>query len=66
VIDQFTPEDINNSQETAPSKRLAKIFPYGRYGKVEHGALIAEAIGIETIRAKCPKFDAWITHLENW
>ncbi|MEN9864435.1 MAG: hypothetical protein RL748_25 [Pseudomonadota bacterium] len=66
VIRQFDPEDINNSPETAPSKRLEQIFPYGCYGKVEHGALIAEAIGIDTIRARCPGFDAWVTLMENW
>lgn len=61
-----SPEDINNSPETAPSKRILRIFPEGTYSKTEHGPLIAEAIGIDAIRQKCPQFDAWITQLQAW
>jgi len=61
-----SPEDINDSPETAPSKRILRIFPQGTYSKTEHGPLIAEAIGIDAIRQKCPQFDAWIAHLQAW
>lgn len=60
------PEDINDSPETAPSKRILQIFPQGTYSKTEHGPLIADAIGIDAIRAKCPAFNEWIGKLENW
>lgn len=60
------PEDINDSPETAPSKRILKIFPPGAYSKVEHGPLIAEEIGIESMRIKCPLFNGWVNKLENW
>lgn len=60
------PESINNSPETAPSKRILKIFPEGTYSKTEHGPLIAEAIGIEAIRKKCPAFNEWVGHLQAW
>jgi hypothetical protein len=60
------PEDINDSPETAPSKRILSIFPVGTYSKPEHGPLIAEATGIEAIRAKCPAFHEWVGKLQAW
>lgn len=61
-----SPEDINDSPETAPSKRILKIFPDGAYSKVEHGPLIAESIGVDAIRGKCPAFSEWIGKLQSW
>lgn len=60
------PELINDSPETAPSKRILNIFPEGSYSKTEHGPLIAEAIGIDAIRAKCPAFNEWVGKLQAW
>jgi hypothetical protein len=60
------PEEINNSPETAPSKRILNIFPEGTYSKTEHGPLIAEAIGVDAIRAKCPAFSEWVAKLQAW
>lgn len=61
-----SPEHINDSPETAPSKRILKIFPDGAYSKTEHGLLIAESIGIDAIRAKCPAFSEWVGKLQAW
>jgi hypothetical protein len=61
-----SPEDINDSPETAPSKRILSIFPEGTYSKPEHGPLIAEAIGIDAMRQKCVQFDAWVAQLQAW
>ena len=61
-----TPEEINNSRETAPSKRILSIFPEGTYSKTEHGPLIAESVGIDAIRAKCPAFSEWVGKLQAW
>ena len=61
-----TPELINDSPETAPSKRILKIFPEGAYSKAEHGPLIAESIGIDAIRARCPAFNEWVGKLQAW
>ncbi|MCF8003013.1 MAG: DUF4276 family protein [Chromatiaceae bacterium] len=58
------PEAINDSKQTAPSKRLDAIFG-GRYSKTEHGPLIAETIGLAVIRAHCPRFDCWLKILED-
>ena len=64
VREQFdTPEDINDQAQTAPSKRIAGIIP--TYSKVLHGPVLAREIGLDTIRAECPGFDAWITRLES-
>ena len=58
-----SPEQINNSPETAPSKRLEKWN--GQYGKTTDGIAIAAAIGIVRMREKCPLFDAWLCALER-
>lgn len=58
-----TPEDINDHEETAPSKRLGKLFP--GYNKPFYGELIAERIGIEKIREECAHFAAWLAKLES-
>ena len=64
VREQFTtPEDINDSCETAPSKRIARAIP--RYDKRLHGPILAEEIGLDRIRAECPRFDAWVRRLES-
>lgn len=60
------PEDINDSPETAPSKRILSIFPVGTYSKPEHGPLIAEATGVAAIRDKCPAFSEWVGKLQAW
>ena len=58
-----SPEDINDSSETAPSKRIADVIP--RYRKVLHGSMVAERIGLDAMRAECPRFHAWVTRLES-
>lgn len=67
IRDAFdTPEDINDSPETAPSKRILEIFGKGAYSKTEHGPLIAKETGLAEIRRQCPRFDEWIGKLEAW
>lgn len=58
-----TPEDINDNYDTAPSKRIGSVIP--RYDKRLHGPILAEEIGLDRIRAECPRFDAWVTRLES-
>lgn len=57
------PESINDGDETAPSKRLKKIFK--SYDKVTLGSLIAQEIGLSKIREKCPRFNQWIIDLSS-
>ena len=56
-----TPEHINNSPQTAPSKRILALVPH--YKKTVDGPLIAEDIGLDAIRAQCPHFNNWIERL---
>ena len=61
---QFTtPEDINDDPNRAPSKRIAKVL--SGYRKRLHGPLVAQKTGLDTIRAECPRFRTWLTHLEG-
>ena len=59
----YAPEEINTSPETAPSKRLKKLYPH--YSKTVEGMAIAERIGLAKMRKCCPHFNAWITELEQ-
>lgn len=59
-----SPEKINNSPETAPSKRL-EHWSNGHYGKTSTGIAIAEKVGILKMREQCPLFDAWLKTLEH-
>lgn len=53
-----TPEHINNSRETAPSKRLEALLP--NYAKVRNGTLLSKDMGIDIIMDQCPHFKQWI------
>lgn len=57
-----TPEDINDSAQTAPSKRLIHLFP--GYEKPLLGTLAAIGIGLAKIRYECPHFNDWLIRLE--
>lgn len=64
IVNKFpSPEHINNSKETAPSKRILQIC--SNYEKVLHGTEISERITLDGIRGKCSHFDAWIKKLEQ-
>jgi len=58
-----SPEEINNSPLTAPSKRILNIFP--EYEKPLHGCLTVMEIGLDTIRSQCSHFNQWLTKLEH-
>ena len=57
-----SPEHINDSPITAPSKRIETLVP--GYQKPLLGTLAALEIGLDSMRAHCPNFDAWISRLE--
>jgi hypothetical protein len=57
------PEFINDSPQTAPSKRILKCCP--SYNKPIHGSLIASAIGLDQIRYKCQHFGTWLETIEK-
>ncbi len=57
-----TPEEINDSQHTAPSKRILGLN--AKYSKMTRGILISQNIGLNVMRAQCPHFNEWIGRLE--
>ena len=60
-----TPEHINDSPHTAPSKRIIALIGEKKYDKVDDGILILKEIGLTKIREECPHFNAWLTQLEQ-
>ena len=58
-----TPEDIDDSPVTAPSKRIKQLIP--AYDKPIDGSLLAMETGLERIRTECPRFNQWVTRLEE-
>jgi hypothetical protein len=64
IREQFaTPEEINDSADTAPSKRIRTLVP--GYQKPLLGVLAILEIGLAGIRAECPHFDGWLKTLES-
>ncbi len=59
------PEAINNSPQTAPSKRLDRWSRNGEFPKTTTGIAIAQAIGVATMREKCPLFNTWLEKFET-
>jgi hypothetical protein len=57
-----TPEEINDSPYTAPSKRVEALMP--GYQKPLYGNIAASTIGLAAIRAECANFADWLSRLE--
>lgn len=63
IRNQFaTPEEINDSPATHPSRRVLNLMP--KYQKPLHGNVAAIKIGLGTIRGACPHFADWLDRLE--
>lgn len=60
-----SPELINDGDATAPSKRIIAQFPDYDGAKVVVGPQVAEVIGLDRLRAKCPHFSDWVSRLEQ-
>jgi len=58
-----TPEHIDDSPHTAPSKRILRLMP--NYEKPLMGETATKAIGLPKIRQQCPLFNAWLAKLET-
>jgi hypothetical protein len=58
-----SPESINDSPQTAPSKRISKKVV--GYQKPIYGSLAAMEIGLPSMRQECAGFDAWLLQLEQ-
>ena len=66
IANQYeTPELINDGQQTAPSKRIIAQFPDYEKAKSTFGSQLAELIGLQVIRSRCPHFNTWLSRLES-
>lgn len=60
------PEMINNSPDTAPSKRIiAALAQDYHYNKVQSGATVTSSIGIDALLKNCRHFKEWIEHIRR-
>jgi hypothetical protein len=64
-VDGMKPEEINETPEGAPSKRIIKYLPRYEKQKTTAGVSTAEKIGLPHLRANCPHFNDWVTKLES-
>jgi hypothetical protein len=58
-----SPEDINDSETTAPSKRIKNILP--DFSKTLNGIEVAKSIGIVKISEQCRHFKQWLEKIES-
>jgi hypothetical protein len=58
------PEEIDDGEQTSPSKRIIGLFPEYAGRKSSAGPMIVMAIGLPQVRHRCPHLDYWVTQLE--
>ena len=64
ILDNFSsPEEIDDSPVTAPSKRIEGLVP--GYQKPIMGTLTALEIGLDAIAARCQHFSDWLERLKS-
>ncbi len=63
AVPDKNPELINESPETAPSKRIISLC--GSYDKIDDGILILKEIGLKKLRNECSHFNKWLLQLER-
>jgi hypothetical protein len=56
-------ERIDDGPTTAPSKRLAAVYP--AYRKTLHGPMAVGATGLAAVKAACPHASAWLQAIEQ-
>jgi hypothetical protein len=60
-----TPELINDGEQSAPSKRIARFFPDYPDAKPDAPAVISEAISLNVVRQQCAHFNKWLKGMES-
>jgi hypothetical protein len=66
IADSYSsPELINDGIHTAPSKRIISRLPEYEWAKPVEGPQVAQRIGLQTIRDRCPHFARWLSTLEQ-
>ncbi len=56
-------EMINDSPETAPSKRISQVVP--NYDKVAWGLLAIKGVGLSRLRDQCSWLNRWLERIES-
>jgi hypothetical protein len=64
-IGSMEPEEIDDGEQTAPSKRIIREVPLYAQLKSIAGPNITSAIGLPDLRRACPHFDEWVRKLEQ-
>ncbi len=59
-------EDINHGRLTHPGARLAQAIQGYQYLKADNFHWVLAEADMALVRSKCPRFDAWLTHWEQW
>jgi len=59
------PEDINDGQHSAPSKRIVQHHQGYDREKPLHGTLAALSVGLPAMRAQCARFNAWVSWIQS-
>lgn len=65
IVRTKEPEEINDSPNTAPSKRIIQQIPKYEFSKPTSGIILAKKIGLEKMREKCSHFNKWIEAIET-
>ncbi len=65
VVSFDSPELINDGNNTAPSKRIIGAIPEYERMKVSAAPIVAEKIGLPTLRLECNHFGEWLCRLET-
>lgn len=61
-IGDTPPEDINDGEQTAPSKRLIRHLP--GYDKLIYSGYALEKVPLSELAERCPHFGRWLGQLE--
>lgn len=59
-------EDINHGRQTHPAARLAQAVRGYEYLKADNFHWVLAEADLTLVRQRCPRFDAWLTHWEQW
>jgi hypothetical protein len=59
-------EDINHGSTTHPAARLERAITGYKSLKASNAYFVLAEAGLDKVRARCPRFDAWLSHWESW
>lgn len=65
AVGNLSPEEIDDGDATAPSKRLVAAVPAYEKRKRRAGPAIAARSGVDKLKRACPHFAEWMSRLET-